>query len=223
MMRLVEQENRPDAPVKRPENRVQDEAVTRGVKIWHLLTHTPGWEGQLTADDRGPLTLANFIESMRDLPKLADPGEVWSYNNAGFNVAGRVIEVASGQTIHNAFRTLVFEPRPHPRVHAHRGARDAIRSQLRIARPGQDRTAASRSVSTAAGGVSMSLNDPLAYARFIRSGQAATASRCLRASLEPMRTPKVRKNATDEDRTGWYLARRRRDTAQQAARRPHPS
>jgi len=56
------------------------------------------------------LTLANFIESIRDLPKLAEPGEVWSYNNAGFNVAGRVIEVVTGQSIHDAFRTLVFEP-----------------------------------------------------------------------------------------------------------------
>ena len=47
---------------------------------------------------------------MRDLPHLAPPGKVWSYNNAGLAVAGRVIEVVTGQSIQEALRTLVFEP-----------------------------------------------------------------------------------------------------------------
>ena len=82
----------------------------RDVAIWHLLTHTPGWEGQLTREDRGTETLAFFVDTMKDLPQLAAPGEVWSYNNAGFTLAGRVIEVVTGQSIHDALRTLVFEP-----------------------------------------------------------------------------------------------------------------
>jgi CubicO group peptidase (beta-lactamase class C family) len=32
-----------------PDFKVQDETTTNTVAIWHLLTHTPGWEGQLTA------------------------------------------------------------------------------------------------------------------------------------------------------------------------------
>ena len=112
-MRLVEQ-GKLDlaAPVRRylPDFAVQDDAATRDVTIWHLLTHTPGWEGQLTSEDRGTQTLAYFVETMKDLPQLAAPGEVWSYNNAGFSVAGRVIEVVTGQSIHEALRTLVFEP-----------------------------------------------------------------------------------------------------------------
>ncbi len=113
MMRLVEQGKVDlNAPVRRylADFAVQDEKVSREVAVWHLLTHTPGWEGQLNSEDRGAQTLAHFITTMKDLPQLANPGEVWSYNNAGFNVAGRVIEVTSGQTIHNAFRSLVFEP-----------------------------------------------------------------------------------------------------------------
>ena len=55
MMRLIEQ-GRVDlhAPVRKylPEFRTQDEAVSRDVTIWHLLTHTSGWEGQLSAVDR---------------------------------------------------------------------------------------------------------------------------------------------------------------------------
>ena len=217
MMRLVEQGKIDlNAPVTQylPGFRVQDEGATRGVKIWHLLTHTPGWEGQLTSEDRGAQTLAHFVDTtMRDLPKLADPGEVWSYNNAGFNVAGRVIEVVSGQSIHNAFRTLVFEPvgltRAFTRIEdlvtypfavAHRGAP----GEITVARP------LSRSVSVAAGGVSMSLNDILSYARFhLGDGTGRDGKPVLsRASLEQMRTPRIRKNATDEEMgLGWHLRR----------------
>jgi len=100
IMRLVEQKQIDlDAPVRRylPDFRVGDEAATRDVAIWHLLTHTPGWEGQLTPEDRGTQTLPHFVDTMKDLPQLASPGEVWSYNNAGFSVAGRVIEAVTGR------------------------------------------------------------------------------------------------------------------------------
>ena len=56
IMRLVEQ-GKVDlrAPVRTylPEFRVRDEAVSRDVTIWHLLTHLGGWEGQVSGPDRG--------------------------------------------------------------------------------------------------------------------------------------------------------------------------
>ena len=217
LMRLVEQGKIDlDAPVTQylPGFRVQDAAATRNVKIWHLLTHTPGWEGQLTSEDRGAQTLAHFVDTtMRDLPKLAEPGEVWSYNNAGFNVAGRVLEVVSGQSIHEAFRALVFEPvgltRSFTRIEelvtypfsvAHRGEP----GKVTVSRP------LSRSVSVAAGGVSMSLNDILRYATFHLGGGTGRDGKPVltRASLELMRTPRLRKNSTDEEMgLGWHLRR----------------
>ena len=216
IMRLVEQ-GRIDlnAPVKKylPEFKVQDEHMSANVAIWHLLTHTPGWEGQLTSADRGSQTLASFIEQIRDLPKLAEPGEVWSYNNAGFNVAGRVIEVVTGQTIHEAFRSLVFEPiglqRSFTQIEhlvtwpfsvAHRGTP----GQVTVSRP------LSRSVSVAAGGVSMSLNDLMTYARFhLGDGTGREGKPVLsRASLELMQTAKVKKSSTDDEMgIGWHLRR----------------
>jgi CubicO group peptidase (beta-lactamase class C family) len=63
MMRLVEL-GKVDlkAPARQylTEFRVQDEEVSREVTVWHLLTHTPGWEGQLNTNDRGSETLANL-------------------------------------------------------------------------------------------------------------------------------------------------------------------
>ena len=68
------------------------------VTPWHLLTHTPGWEGQLTTEDRGAEALAHFVSTiMPTLPQLAAPGEAWSYNNAGFALSGRLIEAVTGK------------------------------------------------------------------------------------------------------------------------------
>lgn len=69
IMRLVEQGRIDlDAPVRKylPDFKVGDEQAARDVTIAHLLTHTPGWEGQLSGEDRGAQTLAYFVETMRD-------------------------------------------------------------------------------------------------------------------------------------------------------------
>src|SRR3982751_6532766 len=111
MLRLIEQ-GKVDlhAPVRKylPEFRVRDEAVSRDVTIWHLLTHTGGWEGQVSGPERGTATLENFVGSINDLMQVAPPGAAWSYNNAGFSIAGRVIEVVTGQSISRALQDLVF-------------------------------------------------------------------------------------------------------------------
>src|SRR5262249_43929268 len=93
-----------------PDFRVQDDAASREVNLWHLVTHTPGWEGQISAQDHGIETMSLFAARMKDWPQVSAPGTVWSYNNAGFNLAGRVIEVLTGKVIHDAFRDLIFTP-----------------------------------------------------------------------------------------------------------------
>ena len=93
MMRLVEQ-GKVDlkAPVRKylPEFRSRsDEAASRDVTVWNLLTHTPGWEGQVSGPERGEDTLRNFVATvMPDLMQVAPPAAAWSYNNAGFSVSG---------------------------------------------------------------------------------------------------------------------------------------
>src|SRR6478752_6041755 len=114
MMRLVEQ-GKVDlkAPVRKylPDFKVRDENVSRDVTIWNLLTHTAGWEGQVSGPDRGEDTLRNFTATvMPDLMQIAPPAAAWSYNNAGFSVAGRVIEAVTGTSINRAVRDLVFTP-----------------------------------------------------------------------------------------------------------------
>ena len=216
MMRLVEQGKLDlEAPVQRylPGFRVQDERASREVAIWHLLTHTPGWEGQLNSPDRGIETLAFFADSMKELPQLAAPGEVWSYNNAGFSLAGRVIEQVTGQSIHDALRTLVFEPLGLTRTFTR--LESVATYRFSVAHSGQHPSVTvmrpmARTSGITAGGVSMSLNDVLAYATFhLGDGTSAAGKPVLtRASLEVMRTPRVKKAGTDDEMgAGWHLRR----------------
>jgi CubicO group peptidase (beta-lactamase class C family) len=199
IMRLVDQGKIDlDAPVQKylPDFKVQDAAASREVTVAHLLTHTAGWEGQLTPQDRGSLTLQNFVETLRDSPQLAAPGKVWSYNNAGFAVAGRVLEVVSGQSIQEAIRTLVFQPigltRAFTRLEDVVTYPFSVAHRTQAGKPVVTRPM-SRSASVAVGGISMSLDDVLKYGQF-------------HLTEERMRVPRLRKNGLDEEMgIGWHL------------------
>ena len=214
IMRLVEQ-GKLDlaAPVRRyiPEFTVADPAATRDIAVWHLLTHTPGFEGQLTPDDYGVHSLERFAAAQKELRQLAPPGEIWSYNNAGFTLAGRIIEVASGQPIHEALRDLVIRPIGLTRTFTR--TEEAVTHRFAAAHRTSDNTMSvvrpiSRSSTVTAGGVWMSVSDMLAYAKFhLGDGSGAEGKPVLtRASLEQMRTPRIRKIGTDDDMgLGWHL------------------
>jgi CubicO group peptidase (beta-lactamase class C family) len=214
IMRLVEQ-GKVDlrAPVRKylPDFRVRDENVSRDVTVWHLLTHTGGWEGQVSGPDRGEETLKNFVASITDLMQVAPPEAAWSYNNAGFSIAGRVIEAATGLSINRAVRQLVFQPLGLE--HAGTTAAEFITQRFAAGHSTRDGTTAlirpfSPSVSVTAGGVGVCMTDLLAYARFhLGDGTAANGERVLtRESLEGMRKPQLRKQSTDDDiGIGWHL------------------
>ena len=215
VMRLVEQ-GKIDlhAPVRKylPDFRVADEAASRGVTIWHLVTHTSGWEGQLSAADKGDETLARFVAGLSTNMQLAPPGAAWSYNNAGFGVAGRVIEVVTGQTFSDAIDDLVFRPLGLKLAFARVG--DVVAHWPAIGHvvgpdgsPGMQRTFSLGST-LPAGGVAMSMENLLEYAGFhLGDGRGPDGARVLkRATLLEMQTPQLRKQAYDEDiGLAWHL------------------
>jgi CubicO group peptidase (beta-lactamase class C family) len=216
MMRLVEQ-GKVDlkAPVRTylPDFRVQDEAVSRTVTVWNLLTHTSGWEGQVSGPDRGEDTLRNFVATtMPDLMQLAPPGAAWSYNNAGFSVAGRVIESVTGTSINRAVRDLVFTPLGLTHAGTTAGEfisqRFALGHNVRGDGPPTLQRPFTPSTSVTAGGVGVCMTDLLAYAQFhLGDGTAAGGQRVLtRASLDLMKTPQMRKQSMDDDiGIAWHL------------------
>jgi CubicO group peptidase (beta-lactamase class C family) len=201
------------APVHQylPDFRVKDESASRAVTVAHLLSHTPGWEGQLATDDRGAETLAHFTTGLRDLPQLAAPGEVWSYNNAGFGVAGRILEVVTGKTIHAALRDLVFAPLELSHAFTQTGTAMTHRFAVAHRQQKSGETEVIRPfelpLNVTAGGGAMSLASLMRYAQFHLSG--GTGGKVLSSTLlQQMRAPYVKKNGTtDEMGLGWHLRR----------------
>ena len=224
MMRLAEQ-GKVDlaAPVRNylPDFKVRDEAVARDVTVWNLLTHTAGWEGQVSGADRGEDTLRNFTATV--MPDLMQVGSldvaqgkpraaVWSYNNAGFSVSGRVIEAVTGTSINRAVRDLVFTPLGL--AHAGTTAGEFIVNRFaaghasRADAPATLQRPFSPSVSVTAGGVGLCITDLMHYAKFhLGDGTAPNGVRLLsRASLETMRATQLHKQSTDDDiGIAWHL------------------
>jgi CubicO group peptidase (beta-lactamase class C family) len=217
MMRLVEQGKIDlEAPVRKylPDFKVRDENVSRDVTVWNLLTHSPGWEGQVSGPERGEDTLRNFTATvMADLMQIAPPTAAWSYNNAGYSVAGRVIEVASGSSINRALRDLVFTPLGL----AHTGTtagdfivnRFAAGHVIRGDAPTLQRPY-THATSVTSGGIGLCIADMMTYAKFhLGDGTNATGERILtQASLDRMKTPQLEKQSTDDAiGIGWHVRR----------------
>ncbi|MDE2776792.1 MAG: serine hydrolase [Chloroflexota bacterium] len=114
MMRLVEQGALDlRAPVRDylPGFRVRDADASASVTSWHLLTHRAGWTGDVFTDTGGgDDAAAKYVEGMANFEQLAPLGRHFSYNNAGFCVAGRVIEALTGASYETAIQELIFEP-----------------------------------------------------------------------------------------------------------------
>ena len=113
-MRLVETGKLDlDATVRTylPSFKLQDENAAFEATVRHLLTHMGGWVGDyFDTTGEGDDALDRMIERMAGLEQLAPIGTVWSYNNSGLYVAGRIIEVVTGQSYEDAIRELVLEP-----------------------------------------------------------------------------------------------------------------
>jgi len=114
VMRLVEMGKlRLEAPAREfiPEFRVKDEAASRQATVLTMLTHMGGWEGDFFDDTgNGDEALARVVERMAGLEQVAPFNTFWSYNNAGFYVAGRLVELAAGRPYEHALRELLLEP-----------------------------------------------------------------------------------------------------------------
>lgn len=113
-MRLVE-EGKLDlnAPIRRylPDLKLADATVARTVTMRHLLNHTGGWVGDLFSDTGdSDDALKKYVANVEKMPQLTPLGSRWHYNNSGFGLAGRVVEVLTGKTFEQAAREILFEP-----------------------------------------------------------------------------------------------------------------
>ena len=94
------------------------EKVNRPLTIHDLLTHTAGLGtkgglGSIIAKDRAAPsdTLATWVPRMAARPLDFQPGTRWAYSpGSGLKVVGRIIEIASGMSLHEFIQSRILDP-----------------------------------------------------------------------------------------------------------------
>jgi CubicO group peptidase (beta-lactamase class C family) len=198
-MRLVEMGKLSlEEPIRRylPELRLADATVAERVTLRHVFTHTGGWVGDFFDDvGAGDDALSRIVARMAEQRQLTPLGEVWSYNNAGFYLAGRVIEVVSGKPYEAAAQELVLGPLGMSSSYFF--AADVITHRFAVGhRVGDEgpfvlRPWALPRAANAVGGIVSSARDQLRYARFhLGDGTAEDGTRVLsREAMAMMQSP----------------------------------
>jgi CubicO group peptidase (beta-lactamase class C family) len=83
----------------------------REATVRQLLCHTAGFEGDVFTDTgKGDECLERYVELLADVPQIFEPGEMFSYNNAGYSVLGRIVEVVRGEPFDRCMRDHLFTP-----------------------------------------------------------------------------------------------------------------
>lgn len=187
-----------DEPVKSylAELRLADKRAEGSVTMRHLLTHMGGWAGDFFRDTgSGDDALIRYVAEMADLEQLAPVGTIWAYNNAGFGLAARVIEVVTGQTYEEVAQELILDPLGMDNSFFY--AADVISRRFAVGHrvdpefgPVVARPWALSRASHAIGGLSSSARDQMRYARFhLGDGTAAGGQRLLPAeTMADMKT-----------------------------------
>ncbi|MFD0395628.1 cytochrome P450 [Streptomyces nogalater] len=81
------------------------------VTIRHLLTHTGGLPTGPDSDTAATTTAARYLAAVcTDSDLLFAPGTDFSYSNAGYVAAGRLVETVTGMPWPDAVRALLLEP-----------------------------------------------------------------------------------------------------------------
>jgi len=186
-----------DAPVRKylPELKLSDENAAGRVTMKHLLTHTCGWFGDYFDDfGDGDDALSKMVAAMAALPQYAPPGELFSYSNSGFYLAGRVIEAVAGKSYEAVIKEMIFDPLgmkmsfffPKDMMTYRFVVGHEIRKgHATIARPW-----AMARAENPAGAIACSLKDLLRYARFQISGKTSDGKRLLsEKSLKLLHSP----------------------------------
>ncbi|MCW3098032.1 MAG: Penicillin-binding protein beta-lactamase class [Chthonomonadaceae bacterium] len=215
IMRLVEQGKvELDAPLRTylPALRLMDDSVAKRVTLRHLLTHTGGWVGDYFDDcGIGEDALAQIVARMADLPQLTPLGEVWSYNNAGFYLAGRVIEAITDKPFETAMQEMILDPLGMKQsfffAHDVITHRFAVGHIVKEEKPEVATPWAIGRAAHPAGGLICTAGDLFRYARFhMGNGTAEDGTRLLTPeSLAQMRVPQFEAGGGREIGLTWFI------------------
>jgi CubicO group peptidase (beta-lactamase class C family) len=204
-----------DSPVKEylKDLKLHDKDVEKRVTVRHLLTHMGGWVGDYFNDfGNGDDALDRMVKDIAKLPQVQPLGKIWSYNNTGFNIASRIIEVITKKPYEQVAQEMLFDPLglqmsffyPSDLLFTHRFVvgHQKVKDKVEVARPW-----AIGRAGNGVGGVVSTVRDLLKYARFhMGEGKSETGKRIIsRKSLEAMRVPQVNAGGRGDMGITWFI------------------
>ena len=201
-----------------PDLHLADETAQTSVTLRHLLTHTAGFYGDFF-DDFGPGddALSQCVAQLHTLRQYTPPGSLWAYCNAGFYLAGAVVERVTGKPFETAMRERLFAPLGLQRsfFFAHEAIVYSVAIGHNQKTPGGDEHEITRLYPlprnvAAAGGIISCVGDLLAFARLHLNGGELNGKRLLSEDsarqMQTMQTPAA--NFADAYGLGWALETR---------------
>jgi CubicO group peptidase (beta-lactamase class C family) len=195
-----------------PDFRVADPTVSATVTVRDLFTHTAGWFGEyLAPTGHGPDAIARGVASMTELEQVSPKG-LFSYNNVSLIVAGRVVEVASGQPYREAVENLLFLPLDMERstfdptavLYERLAAGHTVRDGRPVRVHGRFRES---DAGDPVGGALSTASDLLDYARFhMGDGTVQGGIRLMpAAALAAMQVPRVSMGSVGHVGLSWFV------------------
>jgi CubicO group peptidase (beta-lactamase class C family) len=185
------------------------------ITVEQLLSHQAGFDGDHLFITRH----AESLDGLRGARVLFPPGAGFSYNNAGFSIAGEIVAAASGLSYETFVRTRLLQPLG---MHsASFRADDAI--TYKVAAPhfgqGEDAFVIRRGgwqpgwelgpVDRAAGGLVASIEHLLTWCEFQWSGRAPDGSQLVtKTNLDRLHTPVVNEDWQSDGGLDWSVKRR---------------
>lgn len=190
-----------EAPVRKyiKDFKLSDKRVAANVTVRQLLTHRGGWVGDYFNDfGNGDDALDKMVRDIAKLPQIHPLGRIWSYNNTGFNIASRIIEIVTKKPYEQAVQEMLFDPvglkmsffYPSDLFFTYRFVvgHQKVKENIRVARPW-----AIGRANNGVGGVLSTVRDLLKYARFhmsngkknLISGRSLRAMRVQQADAGP--------------------------------------
>lgn len=171
-----------------PELRELPPRVRGRLTLRHLLSHTGGLPCD-PADVRAATPRRHLLDCCRAVDTLTDPGQVFSYSNIGYLIAGHTVTTITGMSWREAVQALVLDPLgiparfvtgdhvPHDLVSGH--------SASRRGRPGRPVVQSLTAAEAAVGALAASALDLVALGR----GLLAPDALLDRESRDQMCTP----------------------------------
>jgi CubicO group peptidase (beta-lactamase class C family) len=207
-----------NAPVRRyvPELKLMDEQAAQEITVLNLLNHTAGLDWGLILDTgEGDDALSTYVAKMAGLKMISVPGARASYSQAGYNLAGRIVEKVTGLSYERAIASILLEPLGL--THSFFNRDDIMTRRFAVGHnPGTDGTLSVARLwrrwrgDNPGGGLASSASDQICWARFhLGDGCAQNGERVLPAErLDRMKQPTVAlRGSTLGDAIGiaWFL------------------